>query len=204
MKWKFHDQPNTACFTTSQVIKGSPILRVYHDYDGDWQFHGSPKSSAHGNDAKLVSLQSIVDHDPSLSALYDLPYGWRAERKSLSSPWIRHKNHPYPTFAENGYYLEDAVWLSGYLPDIHPPPEEAREELGPNQLVKLIFRFAGEDAKRQNNQCERMWVRIDRRDQDGNYLGILDNDPIHDAISCGERLFFHPLHIAEIYDEDED
>ena len=75
MAWLFHDPPNTACFTTGHVLNGSPILRVYHDYDGDWQFHGAPSQSANDEDAKLVCLSEVVGSDASLAELYDLPYG---------------------------------------------------------------------------------------------------------------------------------
>ena len=42
IRWRFDDPPNAASLTTKLVLDGSPILRVYHDYDGGWQFHGSP------------------------------------------------------------------------------------------------------------------------------------------------------------------
>ncbi len=59
MEWKFHEERNTACFTTSLVLKGSPILRVYHDYDGDWQFHGDSTQTANeGNDG------GTIENDP--------------------------------------------------------------------------------------------------------------------------------------------
>jgi hypothetical protein len=32
--WQFVDPPNAASLTTKFVLDGSPILRVYHDYDG--------------------------------------------------------------------------------------------------------------------------------------------------------------------------
>ncbi len=121
MTWLFDDEPNTACFTTEHVLNGSPILRVDHDYDGDWQFHGDSTHATDDEDAKVVCLADIVNRDASLAELHDLPYGWRAERTSTSAQWTRHKDHPFPAFAENGYYLEDAVWLSEYLPDITPP-----------------------------------------------------------------------------------
>ena len=39
--WPFDDAPNTASITTLFILGGSPILRVYHDYEGGWQFHGA-------------------------------------------------------------------------------------------------------------------------------------------------------------------
>lgn len=200
MAWRFYDEPNTACFTTEHVLSGSPILRVYHDYDGDWQFHGDSSQSANDEDAKLVCLSEIVGSDSSLEELHDLPYGWRAERTSEHSQWTREKNHPFPTFTGNGYYLEDAMWLSEFLPDINPPPEDIRENLLVGQHVKLVFRFADEGSDRQDNECERMWVVVAEQDDDGNYHGTIENDPHHDAANYGDSLVFHPLHVAEIYE----
>lgn len=202
MAWLFPDPPNTACFTTRHVLNGSPILRVYHDYDGDWQFHGDPSQSDNDEDAKLVCLFEVVGSDASLAELYDLPYGWRAERTLTVSQWTRHKNHSFPTFADNGYYLEDAMWLSEFLPDIDPPHADIRENLSVGQYVKLVFRFAGEDSDRQDNECERMWVVVAEQDDDGHYHGTIENDPHHDAAKCGDRLVFHPLHVAEIYEDE--
>ena len=197
-EWKFYDPPNTACFTTTFVLDGSPILRVYHDYDGDWQFHGSNDHPATDSVCKLVCLGDIIKLDASIIQLNDLPCGWQAERQQKSSSWRRSKNHPFPTYSENGYYLEDALWLSQYLTDIRPPNEEIRANVEPNAYVKLIFRFAAEDADRGDNECERMWVQVQEADEDGNYVGILSNDPIHDAATNGDVIHFHPLHIAEV------
>ena len=72
--WQFDDPPNAASLTTSFVLDGSPILRVYHDYDGGWQFHGSPEDPATPDVARIVSLESIVARDSTLVELHDLPF----------------------------------------------------------------------------------------------------------------------------------
>lgn len=180
-KWKFDDPPDTACFTTTFVLDGSPILRVYHDYDGDWQFLGSKRHPGSVSVCELVCLGTMLKLDATMMVLHDLPYGWKAERQRQSSGWRRSKNHPFPTFAENGYYLEDAQCLSQYLPDIQPPAEEIRENVEPGEYVKLVFRFAAEDADRGDYECERMWVLVQEMDDDGNYVGLLSNDPNHGA-----------------------
>lgn len=57
-------------------------------------------------------------------------------------------------------------------------------------------------ADREDGQCERMWVKITRFDEDGYFGGTIENDPQHDAAKYGDRLSFHPLHVAEIYVEE--
>lgn len=200
--WQFDDAPNTASLTTSFVLDGSPILRVYHDYEGGWQFHGPPDQPATTSAGRVVLLGEMIDGDPSLAELHDLPFGWRAYRKSLKSQWQREKNNPFPTHAENGYYLEDAVWLAQYRDDVNPPPDEVRNNLSAETYVKLLFRFRAEDAARQDNDTERMWVLITEVDEDGFYVGTLENDPHHDRIlKYGDTVHFHPVHVMTVMAE---
>lgn len=202
--WQFDDPPNAASITTTFVLDGAPILRVYHDFDGGWQFHGSADHPATADVGRMVSLGSMVGRDASLAQLHDLPCGWRAFRTSAAAGWIREKNNPFPTFAENGYYLEDAVWMSQHRDDLDPPDEEVRNNLEVGLYVKLLFRFAAEDAERQDGEVERMWVQIAEVDEDENYVGTLENDPLHDQVLlCGETIHFHPLHVAEVLEEDD-
>jgi hypothetical protein len=200
--WPFDDAPNVASFTTKFVLDGSPILRVYHDYDGGWQFHGAPDQPTTTDIARVVSLASMIGRDSSLAQLHDLPYGWRATRRSFDAPWVRDKNNPFPTYDENGYYLEDAVWTSQYRDDVNPPPEEVRNNLTVGTCVKLLFRFAAEKADRHDGEVERMWVRVVGLDEDEYYIGALENDPVHDQVmSCGDSIHFHPLHVMEVLPE---
>lgn len=201
--WRFVDARNAISFTTKFVLEGSPILRVYHDYEGGWQFHGAPDQPATPEVGKLVCLSNMIDMDTSLAALHDLPWGWRATRDSVDAPRVRKKNHPFPTFKENGFYLEDAEWISEFLEDVNPPPEEVRQNLPVGAYAKLLFRFAEEMADRLDCQVERMWVRVAERDDHENYVGILRNDPIHDQVlRWGDTVHFHPLHIMKVEAED--
>lgn len=43
-------------------------------------------------DARIVGLGEILEIDPSLSELADLPYGWQAWRENASAPWQRFVN----------------------------------------------------------------------------------------------------------------
>ena len=200
--WPFDDAPNTAALTTSFVLDGSPILRVYHDYDGGWQFHGSPDHPTMAEIARVVSLACMINQDPSLAELHDLPVGWRAERAAVSRPWKRQKNNPFPTHAAHGYYLEDAVWMSQCRDDVNPPAEDVRSNLPIGTYAKLLFRFAAEDAERRDNETERMWVLITELDEDENYVGTLENDPNHAGVlTCGDTIHFHPLHVMAVLDE---
>jgi hypothetical protein len=89
-EWVFADPKNVAVFTTAQAMRlRQPVLRVTHDDDdGAWQFHTGvqPVSTA---DMMIVALEEMVEHDPTISELADLPCGWFAERDNLGSPWRR-------------------------------------------------------------------------------------------------------------------
>ena len=68
--------------------------------------------------------------------------------------------------------------------------------------MKLLFRFAAEEADRHNGEVERMWVHVAGIDEDEFYIGTLDNDPVHDQVlSCGDSIHFHPLHVMEVLRE---
>jgi hypothetical protein len=176
--------------------EGDPIVEVYHDYDdGSWQFHGTRASSI--KDSMLVCLSEVWELDSSIGELHDLLYGWRAFREMPGMPWHREKHHPYPTFAENGFYLEDAAL---YAEQVTLPSKEETENCKPGDFVKAVFRFAAEDAERQSMECERMWLLVEEADEEhGNYTGRLNNEPqCHDAIKCDDYLVFSPNHIIAI------
>jgi hypothetical protein len=84
------DQPhNRATFTMRQVLDGSePILLVSHEADdGSWQFIGSTDACV--EDCRVVCLECMVAHDPSVLEIADLPPGWQAVRRSPGHPWQR-------------------------------------------------------------------------------------------------------------------
>ena len=97
MTWLFKDLPNTAVFTSADVIdRRLFIAQVFRDAeDGAWEFHsvhGAPDDVA---DARVVGLGTIVKLDPSIALLAKLPLGWSASRATASAPWQgRHRTAP--------------------------------------------------------------------------------------------------------------
>ena len=90
--WPFADEPRVAVFTTSHVVHaGKPIVYVSHDADdGTWQFHSDdPVSTA---DMMILALEEILEIDPTIGSLANLPEGYCASRLDRSSAWrIRKK-----------------------------------------------------------------------------------------------------------------
>lgn len=195
--WKFDIGPESACFTSQFVLAGSPITFVSHDFNGDWQFHSDEDISE--AEPNVVGLGCMVEMDPSLEELHDLPRGWCADRTSPHHRWGRFKNHPFPDHQSDGYYLEDAVELAQTHTDLKPPSEQRREKCCIGDRVKLLFRFAKENDIRKEDQTEELWVKITHFDEaDITYAGEIDDTPRHKKAKYGDRLKFHPLHIAEI------
>ena len=91
--WTFREPVETGTFTTKQVLEaGYPILEVYHDPDGDWQFLCG--TTTEYEDLKLVCLGCMVERDSGLLGLADLPPGWCAVRDSAEDPWVREPYEP--------------------------------------------------------------------------------------------------------------
>lgn len=90
--WPFREAPNVAVFSVHDVVLGGkPILFVSHDKDGDWQFLTG--DTARKQDAVIVGLKEIVERDPTVITLADLPPGWIATRRSANATWER-EIHP--------------------------------------------------------------------------------------------------------------
>jgi hypothetical protein len=89
MDFPFDESPNVAVMTTRPVMSGASwIANVFHhEDDGGWQFHGveDPDMDA----AMIVALKSVLDLDPSIAEVADLPLGWQAWRRGPNEPWQR-------------------------------------------------------------------------------------------------------------------
>jgi len=86
--FKFREVKSLAIFTTRQWLeKRKPILRVVHDEDGDWQFLTGDQIQ---EDARIVSLEQMILRDTTLNELFNLDYGWAANRNFVGDKWIRH------------------------------------------------------------------------------------------------------------------
>ncbi|MGC8640860.1 MAG: class IV adenylate cyclase [Isosphaeraceae bacterium] len=87
--WAFSDPEETAVITLERILRGkSSILLVTHDReDGGWQFLDG--EHVFEDDGVAVGLGEIVQFDPSLEELADLPVGWYAWRTAVGQAWQR-------------------------------------------------------------------------------------------------------------------
>lgn len=79
---------HSKAYACIHVIKRDrAILLVAHDLDGDWQFLcGDSHASSEGH---VVGIGHLLDSDPSLNELVDLPINSEASRSDANSPWFR-------------------------------------------------------------------------------------------------------------------
>ncbi len=192
--WPFSAAPTTETFITRDVLAGAPILSAFHEYFEDgWQFHGETDGST--EDAHLVALGETLSQDTTLREIAGLPSGWRATRAHAGGQWLWSKNHPYPTFPDDGYFLR--VPPEGF-PHL-PGPADCRS-LEPGDRAKLMFAFLAEDAIPEDSVCERMWVQITMTDSEQeDYIGSLANHPDqHRTIRFDDELTFNAEHIIAI------
>ena len=66
-------------------MDGAPVLLVFHDHDGEWQFlHGATTEQ---DECRVVCLGCAYEHDNAIGILATLPNGWMAHRDSVDGPW---------------------------------------------------------------------------------------------------------------------
>lgn len=87
--WSFPDSEATAVITLERILDGrSSLLLVTHDReDGGWQFVDG--EHVFEDDGVVVGLGEILQFDPSLNELADLPEGWYAWRTAPGQTWQR-------------------------------------------------------------------------------------------------------------------
>ena len=79
---------NQYVITTKYVINNnSPIIRVMHEKDGDWQFLGKEENLSE-SDAFVLSLEEILCLDNTLQDVLSLPLGKQAYRTSPKDSWL--------------------------------------------------------------------------------------------------------------------
>jgi hypothetical protein len=86
--WPFSDPQHRSVYTTRFVLDDDlPILVVSHDPDGEWEFLCGTTDNP--KDGRQVMLSEVVELDPRVAEVADLPVGWRAFRDTTDAPWLQ-------------------------------------------------------------------------------------------------------------------
>ena len=81
-----------AAFICQHVYENSkPVLLVSHDENGDWQFVCGRDHDVNEK-PRLVGIVHLLERDPSLNEIADLPINWAAERNAVGGEWLRTKS----------------------------------------------------------------------------------------------------------------
>lgn len=86
------ESPSGLVITTRQVMEQEwPILLVTHDDDEPrgWQFLNGHGDTENPSSAMLVHVEHVIELDPSVIELADLPPGWQGRREAKGDPWLR-------------------------------------------------------------------------------------------------------------------
>jgi hypothetical protein len=82
----FKENLDTVALTSKYVIQhNSPIVFIAHHEDGIWEFWG--KEIIDESEIIVVSLRQIIQIDPTILEVADLPVEFNAIRESKESPW---------------------------------------------------------------------------------------------------------------------
>jgi hypothetical protein len=73
-------------FLMRDVSDGRPILTVYHESDGDWQYLTGGEATP--ENAQLIHQSHVYEIDSSLLDLASMPLGTRAVRQAPGAPWV--------------------------------------------------------------------------------------------------------------------
>ena len=92
--WSFSVPEDTEVITLGRILSGdSHLLLVSHDEDDDgWQFLDGEQ--VFEEDGVVVHLGEMVQFDPTLLEIADLPAGSYAWRSRPDQPWTRAVGEP--------------------------------------------------------------------------------------------------------------
>jgi hypothetical protein len=86
MSKSFKEKFTTAVLTTRHVVqKGSPIIVVIHHDDGVWEFWGEEEICE--SDIMVIGLGELINHDPTVLEIADLPENFKAVRRFKNDLW---------------------------------------------------------------------------------------------------------------------
>ena len=77
-----------AAFVCSHVFDNTRPILLVSRVGGDWQCLCGGEHEA-GEIPKVVGLNHLLERDPTLQELKNLPDEWEAERTSIDATWLR-------------------------------------------------------------------------------------------------------------------
>jgi hypothetical protein len=85
----FPADPHHKAYVCSHVFDGSRPILLVSRADGDWCFLCGEEHPQDPSAYKVVGIGHVLDKDPTLHELHDLPAEWEAEREAIGQKWTR-------------------------------------------------------------------------------------------------------------------
>ena len=84
----FTETPDLGVYSSRRVVEDrEPIRLVVHEEDGDWQFLAGGERRP--DEIRYVHVSHVIEWEPAVRQLVDLPLGWIAWRERPEDDWIR-------------------------------------------------------------------------------------------------------------------
>ena len=93
--WPFDQAPDCGTPLSRSVLEGeSQIRAAYHlEEDHSWIFLDEELTeNTDRESAALVCLSHVLELDPTVAEIANLPPGWYATRDAVGAPWAMHKS----------------------------------------------------------------------------------------------------------------
>lgn len=94
----------TGVLVCAHVLENTRPVLLAARADDEWQFLCGSESDTDRTPA-VIGLNHLLERDPSLSRILDLPNNWEAERDDISSPW-----RAFPSGPEGTLTCGSLIW----------------------------------------------------------------------------------------------
>jgi hypothetical protein len=88
--WVFNEPPNAVVFAHRTIVEQIKPILIFGKYlDGSFCAYTGEEVVDAEREIACIALSHIVEFDPTVCELADIPPGWWAVRESSESPWRR-------------------------------------------------------------------------------------------------------------------
>jgi hypothetical protein len=84
--------PHHKAYVCTHVFEDTRPVLLVDRADGDWCFLCGDLHQDEPSSIRVVGAGHILERDPTLQPILDLPANWEAEREHVGAPWIRKPN----------------------------------------------------------------------------------------------------------------
>ncbi len=98
--WPYRVSPDSAVATDVPALQGRPIIQLIRHSEEEWEMLAEPRPNLTVEDIRVISLATMVGHDPSLAGALNIKIGMglyrNTDKKGSPGPWLTW--HPEPLY----------------------------------------------------------------------------------------------------------